>query len=476
MMTHKVKFLTSLFIVLLIASCRNAEPATVEAVEISPAPAPVTPSAAVPEWSKDATIYEVNIRQITPEGTFRAFTDQRMEEIAGMGIDILWLMPVYPISSTKKKGSLGSYYAVSDFRSVNPEFGTEAELRQLIDRAHELDMRVIFDFVPNHTGWDHVWLRDHPDWYTQDSLGRVTDPIDPKTGESWGWTDVADLNHGNPEMRAAMINDLVYWMDGFSVDGYRMDVAGEVDSLFWAEAIPALRAANPEVFLLAEAQEPIHRNEEWFAANYGWDFHHLMNAIAKGEESAAVVKSWYADKADEYEHGWHMHFLTNHDENSWNGTVEERMGDNWAPLAVLAATLEGMPLIYGGQEAGLNKRVAFFDKDTIAFDNKDRYPFYTKLNQLKHDNQALWNGPFGGKTVFLEYEGDRDKTIAYYRARFDDTVMVFLNFSDEERELILPGGGPRVGNFLSIFGVKKGQFINGTVTLPAHGYLVLSNS
>ncbi|MEL6276622.1 MAG: alpha-amylase family glycosyl hydrolase, partial [Bacteroidota bacterium] len=407
-----------LLMIVALTSCQEKP----TAITITPTPAPVKASSSAPEWSKNVNIYEVNIRQTTSEGTFNAFTDQRMEEVASLGVDVLWLMPVYPISETKRKGTLGSYYAVSDFAKPNPEFGTEEDLQRLIDRAHELGMKVIFDFVPNHTGWDHVWLQDHKDWYTQDEEGNVIDPIDPSTGESWGWTDVADLNHDNPEMRAAMINDLVYWLEEFDLDGYRMDVAHQVPDVFWAEATPKLRAANPDVFMLAEAEIPRQRNQQWFAMDYGWSFHHLINGIARGEESAEDIKEWYAKDAEAHQYGWHMNFITNHDENSWSGTVEERMGDNWAPMAVLVSTIEGAPLIYSGQEAGLNRRLEFFEKDSIDFSDKSRYPFYTALNELKHDNQALWNGAYGGKTTFIDYEGDHDKTIVYYRAREENAV------------------------------------------------------
>lgn len=459
-----------------LASCQSnqAEDTVAEAAVITPAVAPVTASAAVPDWSKDANIYEVNIRQITEAGTFNAFVEERMETIAGLGVDILWLMPVYPISKAKRKGSLGSYYAVSDFAKPNPEFGTEEDLRNLIDRAHELGMKVIFDFVPNHTGWDHVWLQEHPAWYTQDEAGNVIDPIDPETGESWGWTDVADLNHDNPEMRAAMIKDLVYWLTEYDLDGYRMDVAHQVPDIFWEEATPALRAANPEVFMLAEAEIPRQRNEEWFAADYGWAFHHILNAVSSGEESARDIAEWYASDADTMEHGWHMNFITNHDENSWSGTVEERLGANWAPMAVLVSTIEGMPLIYGGQEAILNKRLEFFEKDNIDFSDTSRYDFYRTLNALKHDNTALWNGHYGAGTTFLEYAGDQDRTLAYYRANTSNAVVVFLNFSGENQTLELPGGGPSFRDYKTVFGNDYGTVINGAVNLPPHGFVVLT--
>ncbi|MEM9837505.1 MAG: alpha-amylase family glycosyl hydrolase [Bacteroidota bacterium] len=470
-----MKYFSYLIVLTLLLACEaNPTSSSTEPQAIIPQASSMVPSAAVPAWSKNACIYEVNIRQITAEGTFNAFREQRLDDIAKLGIDILWLMPVYPISSTKRKGGLGSYYAVSDFRKPNPEFGTEADLRALIERIHALNMKVIFDFVPNHTGWDHVWLKDHPDWYTQDSLGNVIDPIDPRTGESWGWTDVADLNHENPAMREAMISDLEYWLTEYDIDGYRMDVAGEVPAIFWQTAIPRLRAAKPEVFMLAEANQPYLRNDSLFAMDYGWSLHHLLNDVCASGDSTSRLKDWYAENEADYERGFHMNFITNHDENSWNGTVAERMGDNWAAAAVLVATFEGMPLIYSGQEAGLNKRVAFFEKDTIDFSNRDRYDFYTRLHTLKHGNEALWNGSYGGRVNFLDYEGEQEKTLGFYRAVMDDAVVVFLNFSDEQQTLVLPNGGPYFGAYSMVFPPTYGSIVNGEVILPPHGFVVLS--
>nr|HRD07877.1 alpha-amylase family glycosyl hydrolase [Saprospiraceae bacterium] len=174
----------------------------------------------MPEWAKNAVIYEVNIRQYTPEGTLNAFSDH-IPRLKAMGVDILWLMPVFPISETKRKGSLGSYYAVSDFRQVNPEFGTIEDLKNLIDKIHAYKMKVILDWVPNHTGWDHTWIKTHPEYYTKGADGQITDPLDPNTGQPYGWSDVADLNYDNADMRKNMIDDLLYWGKDHKVDGFR---------------------------------------------------------------------------------------------------------------------------------------------------------------------------------------------------------------------------------------------------------------
>lgn len=394
------------------------------------------PSAATPEWAAQANIYEVNVRQYTPSGTLEAFA-KHLPRLKEMGVDILWFMPVYPISEARRKGSLGSYYAVADYTAVNPAFGTMEEFKALVNQIHDMDMRVILDWVPNHTGWDHPWITEHPEYYTQDSLGNVIDPIDPKTGESWGWTDVADLNYDNAALREAMIGEMLFWLEEVGIDGYRCDVAGEVPDDFWAQAVPRLRAANPELFMLAESDHPPHRNEEWFAMNYGWEFHHLMNAIAKGEQSPLAIDTVLAKKAAVYNWGYFMNFLTNHDENSWQGTIEERMGPAADAMAVLAFTIDGMPLMYSGQEAGLNHRLKFFEKDTIPWNGFKKTRFYKTLLDLKHNNPALGNGLAGGVLERITVENATEEIYAYRRKKGANQVVVLLNLSGEPQSFTL---------------------------------------
>ncbi|MEN0049472.1 MAG: alpha-amylase family glycosyl hydrolase, partial [Bacteroidota bacterium] len=302
-----------------------------------------------PQWAVNASIYEVNIRQYTPEGTLEAFRTQHLQRVGDLGVDILWLMPIFPISETKKKGVLGSYYAVSNFREINPEFGTMEDFKRLLKDAHDLGLKVILDWVPNHTGWDHVWITEHPDFYTQIN-GEITDPIDPNTGEPYGWSDVADLNYDNPNLRQAMTADLMYWVEEIGVDGFRMDIAFGVPTDYWKEVIPTLRAANPDIFMLAEAEEPeLQNSDKLFAATYAWSLHHKLNAIAQQKDSVAVIEEWYKEDQEKYKQGYHMHFITNHDENSWQGTITERMGEAADAMAVLMFTFDGIPLIYSGQ-------------------------------------------------------------------------------------------------------------------------------
>jgi len=399
----------------------------------------------LPEWAHNATIYEANVRHMTDKGDFKSL-ESHLERIKDMGIDIVWLMPIHPISEVKRKATgdktvaeiedadawkkyLGSPYSVADYRKVNPDYGTMDDFKRLLAETHRLGMKLIIDWVPNHTGWDHPWIEKHPDWYTQDSLGNIIDPVDYNTGKSWGWTDVADLNYDNREMRRAMIESMLYWINEIGIDGFRMDVAHGVPQDFWNEATPELVSANPDIFLLAESARPSNLNEQTFHADYAWSFHHIMNEIAQGKSTVEAVYKWLEEDSTTFNEGFHMHFTSNHDENTWAGTVFERMGDAHKAMAVLSATLDGMPLLYSGMEEPLRKRLAFFTKDTIGFSDYAYADFYKTLFDLKHRNKALWNGDYGGEVRLL----GRDKQLlAFMREKEGDKVLVVINLGESE--------------------------------------------
>jgi glycosidase len=387
----------------------------------------------LPEWAKDATIYEVNLRQYTEEGTFDSFVSH-LPRLKAMGVDILWFMPIYPISKTKRKGSLGSYYAVSDYKGVNPEHGTPEDFKTMVKAIHDQDMHIILDFVPNHTGWDNPWIKEHPEWYTQDRDGNVIDPIDPGTGESWGWTDVADLNYDNQEMRKEMISSFKFWVEEMDIDGFRQDVAHNVPQDFWDSASAELLKIKP-LFLLAESEVESHRNSKAFHTTYGWSFHHILNDIAKGEKNASDIVTWYKQDSAKFTNGFHMHFTSNHDENTWAGTVFDRMGAAHKALAVITATLQGMPLIYGGQEEPLRKRLKFFEKDNIGFEKYEYSEFYKRLFTLKHSNKALFNGKYGDESP--EFFANNDEVLYFKREKAGDELTVIVNLSKEPQNLKL---------------------------------------
>ena len=413
---------------------------------------------------EDAVIYEANIRQYSEEGTFHEFTKD-IPKLKKLGIKILWLMPVYPISTTKSKGSLGSYYAVSDYKKVNPEFGSEEDLKNLIKSAHQNGIYVILDWVANHTGWDHIWLKEHPEYYTKNEKGEIIHT------EGTDWTDVADLDYNNMEMRKEMRESMKYWVENFNIDGFRCDVAGMVPVDFWEETVNQLNTVKP-VFMLAEGWEP-ELLENAFDMGYSWDTHHVMNAIAQGEKT---VKAWDSrmvqidtlyQKDDIL-----MNFTSNHDENSWNGTVKERLGEAAELFAVLTYIAPGMPLIYSGQEYDMDKRLLFFEKDTIIKKKRNFFPLYKKLGNLKIENSALDTGPEAASYQRIATSND-DKVLAIMRKKGNDQIVFVANMTDKPLRFSLADDSFEGINYFTNkkIHLKKGEALN----LQPWDYLLLVN-
>ncbi|MDE6236735.1 MAG: alpha-amylase [Muribaculaceae bacterium] len=362
-----------------------------------------------PDWSRQAVIYEVNLRQATPEGTLEAFLPQ-IQRLKDLGVDILWFMPIHPISEDGRKGSLGSYYAVRDYKGVNPEFGNIDDFRKVVKAAHDAGMKVIIDWVPNHSGRDNAWVKNHPDWYQRNEKGEMFGPYD--------WTDVYRFDYSKPEMRAAMTDAMAYWLREADIDGFRCDVAFEVPTDFWNENRPQLEAVKKDIFMLAEAPNP-ELVEHAFDMDYNWPMKDLFSEIAATsgqysfkdaegkmkefpEKHASDIYVRLNEEATKYPaDSYMMNMVTNHDLNSWEGTEFERLGNLQEAFAVLSYTLPGMPLIYTGQEVGLNRAFAFFEKDEAPdwTANPEVTAFYKKLNQLKHDRKELAAGSKEGAKV-----------------------------------------------------------------------------
>ena len=398
-----------------------------------------------PHWAENANIYEVNIRQYTPEGTFAAF-EKHLPRLKKMGVDILWLMPIHPIGEINRKGSLGSYYSVKDYFAVNPEYGSIDDLQRLVEKSHELGMYVIIDWVANHTAWDNSWVKEHPEWYVRDSSGKMYSPFN--------WTDVVQLDYNNPELRKEMIRALKFWVSKAGIDGYRCDVAGMVPTDFWVEARKELEKIKP-VFMLAEAEKPeLLLNA--FDADYSWHLLHLTNEIAKGKANANNLGNYFIQLDTILPKGaFKMNFTTNHDENSWNGTVFERYGDGAKTFAVLISTIPGMPLIYTGQEAAINKRLSFFEKDQVEWKNLEYFNFYKTLLQLKNRNKALWNGNSGGQLKRIKSTADKS-VFAFIREKDNHKIFVLLNLSSEKQNFKL-SGNDFTGRYCDVF--NEGEII-----------------
>lgn len=491
-----MKKIASLFIVLVfILSCSK------QAVEKK---AVINCQVAHPEWVQNSVIYEVNIRQHTPEGTFNAFTND-LPRLKELGVDILWLMPVFPIGQVNRKATqnllaeeiqnpaerakyLGSYYAISDYKTVNPEFGTIDDFKALVAKAHDLGMFVILDIAANHTAWDHPWIKSNPEYYTRinpDSLPwkkdwmdqhpryynmlkelGMTYPIHPNETD---WWDTADLNYDNDSLREDMKRIFKFWITEHNIDGYRCDVADWVPADFWDKLRPELDAIKP-VFMLAEAENPVHLATA-FDMNYAWEFHHIMNRTARGESSANDLKKYFEKEDSIYSKNClRMNFITNHDENSWNGTEFERLGKGTNTYAVLSFTVPGMPLIYSGQEVGMTKRLRFFQKDTVTIGNPELPEFYKSLIKLKKDNRLFWNGGAGGDMKLLDIENER--VFAFQRVAGSEEACVILNLSGEAQEFMVPSG--IVGAYSNYFGEQTEVINEGeNKTLAPWEYLVL---
>jgi glycosidase len=378
----------------------------------------------MPEWAINRIIYEVNIRQYTPEGTFSAFLPH-LNRLRKMEVGVLWFMPVFPISETKRKGSLGSYYSVSNFYKVNPEFGTEAEFKELVQAAHALDMKVIIDWVPNHTGWDHTWMSEFPEFYSRNESGEITEPLDGN-GKSLGWSDVADLNYSNQHMRAEMADAMKWWISQFDIDGFRQDMALLVPDDFWVETNHSLLKIKPDLFFLAESDNQDLIRKQAFHSVYGWEIHHLLNGIASGKSTIQELDHWCRKTYTKNYTYSDLLFTSNHDENAWSGSEIERMGESYKAFAVLVNTLPGIPVMYCGQEEPVSKRIAFFEKDTIDFGHFQNASFYKAMHLARKNCSALWNGAHGGDFKRTDLN---DGIFSFSRTNDTSCVHVMINLS-----------------------------------------------
>lgn len=372
------------------------------------------------DWARSTSVYEINLRQYTLEGTFAAFA-QSLPRLKDMGVQVLWFMPFYPIGEIKRIGGLGSYYSIRDYKNINPEFGTLDDFKQTVNTAHQLGMKVIIDWVANHTAWDHHWTNDHPEFYKRDHHGNFISPYD--------WSDVIQLDHNSSAKEDAMIDAMKFWLTEFNIDGYRCDMAHLTPLSFWFRARKELDAIKP-LFWLAETEDPSYH--EVFDASYAWEFLHTMEKYWRREIG---IEGLYA-VLYKYDHTFprdaiRMYFTSNHDENSHSGSEYERMGDAALPFAVLCATWNGIPLVYGGQELPLKRRLNFYNKDAIEWTSDIHlHDFYKKLLHLHASHPALPAGDDNVATYRIR-TGEDSKVFAFLRRSGEKEVLVLLNLSPE---------------------------------------------
>ena len=423
------------------------------------------------DWSYNLSIYEVNTRQFTSDGTFDAFSTH-LDRLQDMGVGILWFMPVHPIGEQNRLGSMGSFYSVKDYLDVSSDYGTLSDFKDLVDEIHARDMYVIIDWVPNHTSWDNVLTTEHPEWYTKDSDGNFVPPA------GTNWTDVIDMDYEQQGLREYMIDALKFWVDSAGVDGFRFDAVDYLPDDFMAQMTDSLKKHKPDILLLAEgADEKYH--DLGFDMNYAWDLYGfgggILKNIADRTANASILASYAAGEKTAYESDeLRMYFISNHDENSWHGTTFELFGTASDAFTILTNTIHGMPLVYNGEEANLNKRLEFFEKDLIPWGSYSKSILFERLFKLRKENPALWSGdPENYYSRILT--SDNSNIFAYYRSKNEDAVLVLLNLSTSQKTFTMLGN--------AYFGSWKNIFTNDTTsyqettefTLPAWGYRVFES-
>jgi len=435
----KKSIITLLALACMATACKEEKKVESEHVAAADASLPPVSDA----MAENSVIYEANIRNYSPEGTFNAFTKD-IPKLKQLGVKVLWVMPIYPISMKRRKATadksieditdpaekkkyLGSWYAITDYTAVNPDLGTLEDFQKLVKTAHDNGMYVILDWVANHTGWDHKWITEHPEYYEKNKKGEVTDPLNPETGEPWGWTDVAHLDYKNKKVYEPMLNEMMYWVKDQGIDGFRCDVADNVPTDFWNFALPKLKVVKPLFMLMESEKEYLLKGQ--FDMGYGFEAHHVMNDIAKGTKTVADWDKLMVHLSEKYEKDDIMMNLTSsHDENAWNGSEYERMGDAAETFAALTYVMPGMPLIYTGQEYDNKKRLKFFEQDPIEKTKGHMFGVYEKLGKLKNNNVALNGGKNAAAYTRLKTSDDT-KVLAFERSKGSNKVYFLANLT-----------------------------------------------
>jgi glycosidase len=375
----------------------------------------------VPTWLRDGVIYEIFPRNFSAEGNFNGIT-ARLDELKDLGVNILWLMPIHPIGEKMKKGTIGSPYAVRDYFGINPDYGTEADLKRLVAEAHKRGLKVIIDIVANHTAWDSVMMQ-HPEFYKQNAAGKIIPPV-PE------WTDVAGLNYENPKLREYMIGMLKHWIDPktFDLDGFRCDVATMVPTSFWEEARAELSKVKPDIMMLAEASKP-DLMVKAFDSDYSWPLHATLNKVLlEGAPASDLRRSWEESRRQFPKGSLHMRISDNHDE----ARAVARFGVRGALAAsVLMFCLDGVPLLYNGMEVGdatESGDPALFEKLPVYWHPKERPPLrniYKELIHLRQQYPAFRND----NTVWL-HNSDEADLVTFMRMDNKDEFVVAINLSN----------------------------------------------
>jgi glycosidase len=411
-----------------------------------------------------SAIYEVNVRAFSPTGDFQGVT-AGLDRIQAVGTDVVWLMPIHPVGVLNRKGSLGSPYSVRDYHAIDSASGTAGDLRALVQAVHARGMRIIIDWVPNHTAWDNVWVNQHPAFYVRDERGQLTVPLDPQ-GKPTDWTDVAELDYGNPELRRAMIAAMRHWLEEFDLDGFRVDVAGFVPDAFWQEAVPALRSAVPRRILLLAEWGDLDMHRLGFDLTYGWDTYSRLKAVWRGARADSFVLSEVADMGAMPPGGMRLRFTTNHDETAWDNPPVTLFGGSAGARAafVAMALLPGRPLLYNGQGVESPQKIGLFVREPIVWDQPDAdsaRAFYRRVIGLARTDSAFFAGDFRPVET-----GAASDVIAYGRG----DAIVLVNARAHEVRVAVTGWEVDGARDLLSDRMPQGD----TLTLAAHDALVLA--
>jgi glycosidase len=370
-------------------------------------------------WLAAMNIYEVNLRQYTPEGNFAAF-QKHIPRLKEMGVDVLWLMPIQPIGLINRKGSLGSYYAIQDYTGVNPEFGSLSDFQSLVKTVHQNEMKLIIDWVANHSSWDHHWVQENPGFYARDDNGNMFAPND--------WDDVVQFDHSNTAQQNAMASAMEYWVQETGIDGFRCDMAHLTPLHFWEKARRQCEQ-HKKLFWLAETQDEPYFDV--FDAIYGWEWLHKMADYYKGQTNLNGLETTIQLYFTGFQKNqFRILFTSNHDENSWQDTEYKRLGDSARVFAAICACLPGIPLVYSGQEEPLLRKLSFFDKDTIAFEKYELAPFYQSLLHLKKNNPAMATD--ANCDYFRLKTTDNNTVFAFIKQKGNHAILLISNLSRDD--------------------------------------------
>jgi len=417
-------------------------------------------------WVRHSAIYEVFVRDFSRSGDFRGVT-RGLDRIQSVGANVVWLMPIYPVGIANRKGTLGSPYAVRDYFAVNPEFGTVADFKALVQAVHARGMKLILDWVPNHTAWDNVWVKQHPTFYVRNDSGALTVPRDDK-GNLTDWTDVAQLNYKNAEMRRAMIDAMGHWLVQYGIDGFRVDAAGFVPDDFWQEALPQVRASVKRPIMLLAEWGDVKMHRFGFDLTYAWDSYSRLKAVWDSVPASRFVEQELADLKTMPPGGMRLRFTTNHDETAWDKPPVARFASPAGARAafVAMALLPGRPLIYDGQEVESPQKLPLFEHDPIVWDQPNAaaaLAFYKRIEELIRSDPAFASGDL----VAVETSEPRD-IIAYRRG----DAIVLVNARPREVKFTVTGVGVDGLRDQLTRRIQRGA----SVTLPAFGAVVLERN